>query len=158
VIPFESKFSHEAPSTPEEQLREKHFFKDDSLKERIPKLTEAFAWMLLQHRLKPRIAEPEKVIAATDRYRMNNDYLHQFMNQVIVDDPTGTVASADLYCRYKEWLDEGLPGVRAPPLMEFLEYFQKKWGNHGADGSWKGRRIRYDSGGGRVGADPSALM
>jgi phage/plasmid-associated DNA primase len=146
VIPFESKFPKdrsEVPTTVEEQFLRKIFPRDDDIEKRIPHLVEPFAWMLLQHRLLPRIDEPDKVKAATDRYRMTNDYLGQFMNSVIQEDPAGTVSSGDLYCRYKEWLDEGLPGVRPPPLMEFLDYFSKKWGNMDANGVWRGKRIKF---------------
>lgn len=144
VIPFESTFSKNAPISPEEQLRDKVFPVDTSFAQKIPSLVEPFAWILLQHRIQPKIDEPEKVIAATDRYRMNNDYLHQFIGQVIVEDDKGSVSTGDLYCKYKEWLEEGLPGVRAPPLIEFIEYFQKKWGDNDANGVWRGRRIKFE--------------
>jgi P4 family phage/plasmid primase-like protien len=156
VIPFESTFSKNAPLTLEEQLRDKVFPVDTTLAQKIPNLVEPFAWILLQHRTQPKIHEPEKVIAATDRYRMNNDYLHQFIGQVIVDDANGSVSTGDLYCKYKEWLEEGLPGVRAPPLLEFMEYFQKKWGDADADGVWRGRRIKFERG--RSGADAGSLL
>lgn len=146
VIPFESKFPKdrsEVPATVEEQFLRKIFPRDDDIEKRIPHLVEPFAWMLLQHRLLPKIDEPDKVKTATDRYRLTNDYLGQFMNAVIQEDQAGTVSSGDLYCRYKEWLDEGYPGNRPIPLSDFLEYFSKKWGNLDANGIWKGRRIKY---------------
>lgn len=156
VIPFESTFSKNAPLTLEEQLRDKVFPVDTTLAQKIPNLVEPFAWILIQHRTQPKIHEPEKVIAATDRYRMNNDYLHQFIGQVIVDDAKGSVSTGDLYCKYKEWLEEGLPGVRAPPLLEFVEYFQKKWGDADADGVWQGRRIKFERG--RTGGGEAASL
>jgi P4 family phage/plasmid primase-like protien len=158
VIPFESTFSKNAPTSPEEQLRDKIFPVDTTLAQKIPSLVEPFAWILLQHRTRPKIDEPEKVIAATDRYRMNNDYLHQFIGQVIVDDEKGSVATGDLYCKYKEWLEESLPGVRPPPLLEFVEYFQKKWGDNDANGTWRGKRIRFERSGGRAGNDPTSIL
>jgi P4 family phage/plasmid primase-like protien len=157
VIPFESTFTKNAPLTLEEQLRDKTFPVDANLAQKIPNLVEAFAWMLLQHRTRPKIDEPEKVIAATDRYRMNNDYIHQFIAQNIVDDEKAAITPGDLYCKYKEWLDEGLPGVRAPPMLEFIEYFQKKWGDTTPEGSWKGKRLKVDRGGGG-GLNPNQIL
>jgi P4 family phage/plasmid primase-like protien len=146
VIPFESTFSKTAPSTSEEQIQNKTFPMDPNLAQKIPTLVEPFAWMLLKHRMKPKIAEPEKVHTATDRYRMNNDYLHQFSSQTVTEDSESTVLPSDLYYKYKEWLEEGMPGVQRPPLMEFIEYFQKKWGDLNEDGVWKGWRIKHERG------------
>jgi P4 family phage/plasmid primase-like protien len=144
VIPFESTFSKTAPVSPEQQLKDKIFPVDTSLAQKIPNLVEAFAWLLLQHRLKSKIADPEKVMAATDRYRMNNDYIHQFTVQMITEDEKGGVTPNDLYAKYKEWLDEGVPGVKPPPLLEFTEYYQKKWGDMNEDGLWLGKRFRFE--------------
>lgn len=146
VIPFESTFSKTAPVSIEEQLREKIFPVDPNLGQKIPSLVEPFAWILLQHRMKPKIDEPEKVVAATDRYRMNNDYIHQYLSQVIVDDEGGCVALSDLYVKYKDWLIEGLPGAKPPPLLDFTEYIIKKWGEPNADNVWMGKRIKFEQG------------
>lgn len=146
VIPFEATFSKNAPASVEEQVRDKIFPVDPNLAQKIPGLVEPLAWMLLQHRLQPKIAEPEKVKAATDRYRMINDYLHQFANQVVVDDPKGQVTPNELYYRYKDWISEGLPGEKAPPLLDFTEYFQKRWGDLSDRGYWIGKRIRVGKG------------
>ena len=154
VIPFESTFSKTAPSSPEEQLKQKVFPVDTSLAQKIPNLVEAFAWILLQHRLKAKIADPEKVMTATDRYRMNNDYIHQFTVQMVTDDEKGGITPGDLYSRYKDWLEEGVPGVRPPPLLEFTEYYQKKWGDLNEDGVWMGKRFRCErSSGNNTGND-----
>jgi phage/plasmid-associated DNA primase len=119
---------------------------DPHLAQKIPTLVEPFAWLLLRHRLKPKITEPEKVHTATDRYRMNNDYLHQFSSQTVDEDPEGKIIPSDFYYKYKEWLEESMPGMQRPPLMEFVEYFQKKWGDLNEDGIWTGRRIKHERG------------
>ena len=142
VIPFEATFTKNAPITSEEQLSLKKFPVDPNLAQKIPGMVEAFAWILLQHRTKPKIAEPEKVVVATDRYRMNNDYLHQFAVHAVEEDSEGSLNSNDFYHRYKEWLDEGVPNVPRPSLLEFCEYFQKKWGDVDDTGCWTGRRFK----------------
>lgn len=62
VIPFESTFTDNAPASEDEQLMKKHFPKDPHFAEKIPKMSQAFAWVLLNHRKKnPNYEEPEKV-------------------------------------------------------------------------------------------------
>ena len=154
VIPFEATFSRTAPTSPEQQLKEKIFPVDPNLAQKIPSLVEPFAWILLQHRTKPKIADPEKVKIATDRYRMNNDYIHQFTVQMVTEDEKCGVSPNDLYAKYKDWLDEGVPNIRPPPLLEFTEYYQKKWGPLNEDGLWMGKRFRFErSSGNNTGND-----
>jgi P4 family phage/plasmid primase-like protien len=142
VIPFESTFSKTAPSTIEEQIRDKVFPVDSNFAQKIPELVEPFAWVLLNHRTQPKINEPEKVLTATDRYRMNNDYKHQFASQSIMNDENGVISPTDLCCKYKDWLDENYPGMKPPPRMEVIKYFQKKWGDTDESGCWKGKRFK----------------
>jgi P4 family phage/plasmid primase-like protien len=144
VIPFEATFSKNAPPTLEEQLQRKIFPIDPNFAHKIPELVDAFAWLLLEHRVGPKIDEPEKVIAATDKYKMDNDYYHQFCAQYITDDPEGSISVGDMYHRYKEWLEEGVPGVKHPTLMDFTEYYQRKWGDPDENDRWYGKRFKFD--------------
>lgn len=147
VIPFESTFSKKAPSSVEEQLRDKTFPVDPNLAQRIPYLVEPFAWMLLKHRLLPKIDEPEKVVAATDRYKKTNDFLHQFCSQLVVDDEKSFIQQTELYYKYKEWVEENTPSTRPIPLLDFNDYFSnnKKW-DINENGCWIGKRIKFEVG------------
>jgi P4 family phage/plasmid primase-like protien len=143
VIPFESTFVKKAPPTLEEQIRDKTFPVDTNLAQRIPSLVEPLAWILLKHRQKPKIDDPEKVVAATDRYRITNDILHQFSVQVVEEDEKSSIKQSELYYRYKEWLTENIPSDKKPiTLLDFSEYFQKKWGVLNEFGQWNGKRFR----------------
>jgi P4 family phage/plasmid primase-like protien len=148
VIPFESTFTKTPPATFEQQLREKHFPVDPNFSQKIPFLVEAFAWVLIQHRLKPRLGEdPPKVVAATNRYKMTNDYFHQFFVAMLVEDPDASIKSNELYIRYKDWISEHLPGSRAPASFEFEEYFTSKWGPLDESGRWFGWTYKRPVGG-----------
>lgn len=145
VIPFEATFcrpDNPAPETYEEQLRQKRFPMDKQFSKKIPGLVEAFAWVLLQHRLKimnqPR-AEPEKVRAATEIYRKQNDIYRQFIEESIVEDPNKTMSLAELYNLFKDWFKESLPGHTVPVKNEIEEYFCKIWGIPEGK-KWKGYR------------------
>jgi len=145
VIPFESTFcrsDNPAPESYEEQLRQKRFPMDKQFSKKIPGLVEAFAWVLLQHRLKimnnPRV-EPEKVRAATEIYRKQNDIYRQFIEECIIEDPEKNMSLAELYNLFKEWFKESLPGHSVPVKNEIEEYFTKIWG--ATEGKkWKGYR------------------
>jgi P4 family phage/plasmid primase-like protien len=153
VIPFEATFSKNPPASIEEQIRTKVFPVDSNLAQRIPDLVEPFAWFLLQHRLKPKIDDPEKVIAATDQYRMKNDYLHMYANQCVVEEKEATLESNQFYQSYKEWLHDNISGLKPIPLFEFLEYFEKKWGNTDENYCWKDKRFCFEKMGGGSGSD-----
>lgn len=145
VIPFEATFcrpDNPAPETYEEQLRQKRFPMDKQFSKKIPGLLEAFTWVLLQHRIKianhPRV-DPEKVRAATEIYRKQNDIYRQFIEESIVEDPNKTMSLAELYNLFKDWFKESLPGHTVPVKNEIEEYFCKIWGT--LEGKkWKGYR------------------
>ena len=75
VIPFESTFVR--PEEPcaeeyEEQLDKKRFPMDLKIKEKLPLMINAFAWLLLKHRIKnlnKTRYEPDKVREATNLYK-----------------------------------------------------------------------------------------
>jgi P4 family phage/plasmid primase-like protien len=145
VIPFEAIFcrpDNPAPESYEEQLRQKRFPMDKQFSKKIPALVEAFAWILLQHRLKianqPR-TEPEKVRAATEIYRRQNDIYRQFIEESIIEDPNKSMSLAELYNLFKDWFKESLPGHTVPVKNEIEEYFVKIWGTPEAK-KWKGYR------------------
>jgi len=148
VIPFESTFcrpDNPAPETFEEQLREKRFPMDKQFSKKIPTLLEPFAWILLNHRIKiantPRV-EPEKVRAATEIYRRQNDIYKQFMEESIIEDETKFISLVELYNLFKEWFKDSLPGNTIPVKNEVEDYFTRIWGALSTGKKWKGYRQR----------------
>ena len=145
VIPFESTFCREdnpAPSSYEEQLRQKRFPMDLNFSSKIPDLVEAFAWILLQHRTKPKLlVEPEKVRSATNMYRQRNDVYRQFIEECVMDDPKARLSLVELYSHIKDWFKESLPGRHLPVKEEVKEYFTKIWGDSDRC-IWNGYKIR----------------
>lgn len=82
VIPFESTFTEieNAPETWEEQMVQKRFPRDPHFAEKIPGMSQAFSWMLLNHRKnkhsQPSEAPhsvPEKVKLVTQMWREKNE-------------------------------------------------------------------------------------
>jgi hypothetical protein len=148
VIPFESTFcrpegTNPAPDSYEEQLRQKRFPMDKQFGKKIPNLLEPLAWVLLQHRQKiTNRVEPDKVRAATEIYRKQNDIYRQFIEESIAEDQTKYMSLTELYNLFKEWFKDSLPGHTLPNKNEIEEYFCKLWGNPESGKKWKGFRQR----------------
>ena len=146
VIPFESTFcrpSDPAPDTYEEQLRLKRFPMDPNFSKKIPKLVEAFAWILLEHYKKnvPYI-EPEKVLSATECYKKQNDVYLQFIDECISEDNNRYLSLIELYTQFKDWFKDSLPHHNLPVKNDIKEYFCKIWGEPDKGNKWKGYKIK----------------
>jgi P4 family phage/plasmid primase-like protien len=143
VIPFEATFCDDAPETLEEQMLEKRFPKDPHFSSKIPAMTEAFFWVLINHRknMKRRF-EPEKVKMATAQYKKKNDIYRQFIDECTVQDDTSNIRLLELYNQFKEWFRDSMPNHQLPIKNEVKEYFLKVWGEPGKGCQWNGYRIR----------------
>lgn len=146
VIPFESTFCKEGddiPDTYEEQLLRKRFPMDKKFTSKLPRMTEAFAWVLLQHNKKiqnqPR-TEPEKVRIATELYKKQNDIYRQFIEECIVEAKEGIITLMELYSSFKNWYKESMPGHQLPVKQEIEDYFSKVWGTPEYGKKWIGYR------------------
>ena len=146
VIPFESTFCRSddpAPDTYDEQLKQKRFPMDKDFGRKIPDMVQAFAWVLLQHRLtiKDRV-EPEKVRMATAVYRKENDIYRQFVEECIAEDEDKMLSLTELYTQFKDWFRDSLPHHTVPIKNEVEEYFTKVWDEPEKGKKWRGYRIR----------------
>lgn len=146
VLPFESTFCRPddpAPPTYEEQLRQKRFPMDPNFSRKIPGLLEAFAWVLLKYRTKNiPYKEPEKVLAATEMYKKQNDIYRQFIEECICKDPTKSLSIVELYSQFKDWFRDSLPHHSIPVKNDIAEYFSKIWGEPQKGKKWKGWKVR----------------
>ena len=142
VIPFESTFKKIAPATFSDQLYYKTFPVDTNFAQKIPQLVEPLAWLLLQHRLEPKIEDPEKVTIATDQYKMKNDLLYLFSVHCIKEEEGGILNFAEFYNAYKEWMVENMGLKQILNALEFAEYFEKRWGTRDDNDRWIGRKIK----------------
>lgn len=146
VIPFESTFCRPddpAPDTYEEQLRQKRFPMDKDFSAKIPDMVQAFAWVLLKHRLTIRErVEPEKVRMATAVYRKQNDIYRQFIDECVTEDVDKMLSLTELYSQFKDWFKDSLPHHNLPIKNEVEEYFTKIWDEPEKGKKWKGYRIR----------------
>ena len=152
VIPFESTFvkagdSNPPPETFEEQLREKRFPMDVNFAQKIPDMLEPLAWVLLEHRKTITFrVEPEKVKAATELYRKQNDIYRQFYDENIVE-TNGFLTLSEIYAHFKEWFREGFPNTTIPIKNDVKEYYINLMGDLDRGSKWSGygiRTLEYD--------------
>ena len=143
VIPFETTFTDDAPPDVASQIEQKKFPKDPHFAEKLDGMSEAFAWILLQHRkiIKKRI-EPEKVLMATANYKRKNDIYRQFVEEIIIEDDGAIISLIELYSNFKEWFKDSMPNHSVPVKNEVKEYFAKSWGEMARGGKWSGYRTR----------------
>lgn len=152
VIPFESTFvdADVAPDDPLEQLRQKKFPKDKDFMNKIPQMTEAFAWYLLRH-FRTRSSqwpEPEKVKMATSNYLMKNDIYRQFCDEMIIEEEGGELHLNDVYQVFKDWYHDSIPNEKVPNKSEMKDYLVKHWGpmgisqKHSRANTWFNKSLR----------------
>ena len=151
VIPFESTFVRDTDPNPppvsyDEQIKEKRFPRDESFGDKIPELTKAVAWYLLQHRAdlikgkRKRCPDPEKVRKATAMYQKQNDSYRKYIDENIKEDPKSYITSVELHNDYKVWFKDANPGNMIPTRSDVEEYFSKVWGEPLPGIKWKGYR------------------
>ena len=148
VVPFEATFVHPdqpCPDTYEEQLLQKRFPMDQHFSKKIPGLLTAFAWYLLNHRVKNngvQQVDPPKVLQATEVYRKQNDIYRQFVDENIKEDDDSSISLLEMYSTFKEWFKEGFPNRPLSLKNEVKKYFEKQWGEVGEGVKWKGYRLK----------------
>ena len=141
VIPFESTFvdPDDAPETEEEQIKLKIFPKDNNFESKIPGMLEALAWYLIYHRIHfMKDFMPEKVRAATQEYKNNNDFVGQFIAENFISEDSGMITLDEIYPAFKTWYRENMDG-KVPTKKKLMEDVTKIWGDPINPGCrWKG--------------------
>ena len=148
VVPFESTFTDAAPDDYSEQLRTKMFKKDKKFEDKLKNMTEPFAWVLLDHRLKrikqdihDILHEPEKVMLATYQYRSRNDVYLQYVDENIVEDNVSSLNITALYNHFKEWFKDSFSYGTLPSKVDVRISLSKLWGDP-VSGVWKGKAFK----------------
>lgn len=133
VIPFESTFlpENECPTDIADQILQKTFPMDRNFNDKIPNLIQPLAWYLIQRWKATRNleqVEPNKVKAATDIYRQDNDIYHQFEKQCIFEKTDAKLTPAVMYTHFKEWFKEEFPNQTVPTRLVMVRQFVLVWG------------------------------
>ena len=155
VLPFKSKFvDNPDPKDPLHQFK-----KDPLLCEKLNKdnIKEAFMSLLIHYYntkyKKGGLVEPEEVVKYTKEYQKVSDKYSDFIDEHIIDiDKTNDnpqeknvkTKLCNIYCLFKEWYGDALPGEKAPPKKEFKEYFVQRYGKPlvGGGGYWNTIKLK----------------
>jgi P4 family phage/plasmid primase-like protien len=153
VLTFESKFPKDSslvPTTFEEQMAKKIFYRDDNLSEKLGYMKQAFMWIMVQkwkHIQKyGSMPDPKKVTMATMMYRENNDFYLQFVNETIerTDDDDEGLTLVEIYAMFKEWYKENFPNNKLPIKNELKEDMIKRFGQTNVNNKWTGLRRKEE--------------
>ena len=137
VLTFESRFpknNSEVPSSWDDQMKKKVFYRDSKLSERFEHLKAAFMWMMFRTYKECMktgwMDDPKRVMEATAKYRQNNDIMLQFINECIKCDPrpSSNINLNDLFNSFKSWFSMTFNGVKMPSKNDIKEDLLKRWG------------------------------
>ena len=156
VLPFEACFpkpgsSTRIPDTYEEQRKAKIFPRDATLQTKLEILVLPFIWVLLDHYRKVQTdpsgfrIEPEKVLAATEKYKRENDVFLQYITENIVYDKRASMGIKAIWEDYKNFFKSSYPGLGLCSKMEMQEYLNRRWGEPLPGIRWNGYRLRDES-------------
>jgi len=140
LINFSSKFVAEPdPNNPNEILM------DPDLMQRFPTWAETFMSMLLDHYGRidvGKIYEPKEVTIATEKYKMNNDLMGQFIAETLKPDPECKVRVKIMhfYQSLRQWwsMNSKQPCPSMPTVKDVLE---RKLGAKYTEKGWAGYRF-----------------
>jgi P4 family phage/plasmid primase-like protien len=149
VLPFEARFPKTGvPATYEEQVKQKIFVRDPTLQTKLYKLVLPFIWVLTDHYRKLQTdpsgfrIEPEKVMAATEKYKKENDVFLQYLVENIVPDKKSSLGIKAIFEHYKDWFKSSYPGIGICSKMEIQEYLTRRWDAPLPGIRWQGWRFR----------------
>ena len=128
VIEFISKFINN-PS------KQNEFKIDTALKQKIEQWAPTFASYLVhiyltEYKNNTYLVEPQEVIASTNQYKMENDYLTEyFMDRIsVTTNPKNTIGVNTLYEDFKVWYKTAYDFKTMPKRPEFIKFMSKQLG------------------------------
>lgn len=147
VLPFESKFVDDAPSTREEQMKQKKFPIDREFDNKIPDLLEGLVFLLLhEYKKGVPLVEPNEVKLATQMYKDQNDFYGIFLQEQVEDRDDEILSLLEVYQHFKDWFRDSY-SLTIPSRQELKEYLIKAWGKPDNENNpaWKNKCIRFDT-------------
>ena len=141
VVEFLSKFT-ENPE--QDDPDEPYQFKvDKKLESKFDNWKTVMASMLVAKALKTsgNVEDCSMVLAKSNEYRNNQDYLSEFVKEKIVENPDGKIKKQEVYNEFKEWFTLQ-HGRNVPKGKELFQYLEKKYGKY--KNGWFGVEIHYE--------------
>jgi len=141
VVEFLSKFVEDPQSDdPEEPYQ---FKVDKKLDDKFDSWKVAMASMLIEKAkaTKGNVDDCNMVLAKSNEYRNNQDYLSEFVKEKIVVATEGKIKKQEVYNEFKEWFTLQ-HGRNVPKGRELFQYLDKRFGKY--KNGWFGVEIHYE--------------
>ena len=141
VVEFLSKFVEDPQSDdPEEPYQ---FKVDKKLDDKFDSWKVAMASMLIEKAktTKGNVDDCNMVLAKSNEYRNNQDYLSEFVKEKIVAATEGKIKKQEVYNEFKEWFTLQ-HGRNVPKGRELFQYLDKRFGKY--KNGWFGVEIHYE--------------
>lgn len=158
IIPFMSKWVHDAPEQEEQQFKERLFKIDLKFDAQIPEYSQALLWLMVDYY--PRyclegLTTPDIVIRATQQYWNDHDLYYNYIERNLVEakkegsnerDMCVGVSVSEMYDQFKIWHKREHPGKAIPDSSNFKAHMEQRLGKHstGSQRRWMGYRLRED--------------
>ena len=99
--------------------------------------------MLVKEAMKNKgnVEDCSMVLAKSNEYRNNQDYLAEFVKDKIVENSEGKIKKQEVYNEFKEWFTLQ-HGRNVPKGRELFQYLDKKYGKY--KNGWFGVEIHYE--------------
>ena len=141
VVEFLSKFVEDPQSDdPDEPYQ---FKVDKKLDDKFDSWKVAMASMLIEKAkiTKGNVDDCNMVLAKSNEYRNNQDYLSEFVKEKIVVVTEGKIKKQEVYNEFKEWFTLQ-HGRNVPKGRELFQYLDKRFGKY--KNGWFGVEIHYE--------------
>ena len=160
IMPFLGTWVEDAPETEEEQFRQRKFKMDPFFESKIPELSRALLWVLVQYYpyyAEEGLAFPAIVKEYIKKHWEDNDYYLQFIAEKLdyafkdTDkkdiDVSVTLTMQELYPIFTRWFRDYYPGMLVPTSAQVRSdlCMSGRLGDQPKRGSWCGIRIKQSA-------------
>ncbi|MEM3857859.1 MAG: PriCT-2 domain-containing protein [Candidatus Micrarchaeaceae archaeon] len=157
VIRFTSIWDDNAPDDLDEQMKKGHFKADRFFNNKIPLLSQALLWIMVQKYqdlIKNKLKEPNEVLEATRAFSQKNNYYLMFTHEMIKDvyneknerDKNAYISLDETFMAFRKWFSDQKYRFSCPTKQEFKENLEYIWNEKITNNKyWFGRQLLTQS-------------
>jgi putative DNA primase/helicase len=145
VVEFESLFTEQP--TADDPDKPYQFKLDTKITEKFEKWKTVLIAMLVKRACESqgKVPDCDKVMKASKEYEKSQDYLAEFIDDIIIRDPNGHIKKTEINSEFKIWWANNGSNTKANP-KELHAKMDKLFGkSKEKKGGWTGVRILYDN-------------
>lgn len=147
VLPFNSKWCHDAPDSEEEQMKIRRFKMDKNFERKIPGMAAAFIWLCTNNYgkyINEGLKAPDCVNEASNKYWKDQDVYGQFIDDCTTKTDNGSkISITEVYERFKSWFRDNYPNKTVAQRPTFRTEMTNRWGRPKGT-CWEGHKLLDD--------------